>query len=137
METQKKFHIEKLQIQIPHQLEIVWALAKPKNEEAKFKKIILCSFYSPPRSKLRNKLKDHMIGTLQTLVSKYPECGIFIGGDKNKMNISPILSSNQKLRQIVKTGNPRCLYNKFVPILQCPTDYTPCPTRCARPRCAK
>ena len=38
-----KFHIEKLDIQIPHHLEIVWALAKPKAETAEFKRIILCS----------------------------------------------------------------------------------------------
>ena len=60
-----------------------------------------------------------MIGTLQTLVSKYPECGIFIGGDKNKMNISPILSSNQKLRQIVNRATRKqeildvCITNLF------------------------
>ena len=96
-----KFKVEKLDIQIPHHLEIVWALAKPKADEALFKRIILCSFYSPPRSRLRNKLKDHMIGTLQMLTAKYPDCGILVGGDKNKMDISSLLNCNLKLKQIV------------------------------------
>ena len=61
----------------------------------------MCAFYSPPRSKMREKLKDHITGTLQMLTTKYPGCGILVGGDKNKMNISSLLNSNLKLQQIV------------------------------------
>ena len=85
----KNFKVEKIEIQIPHKLEIVWALAKPKNTNAHFKNIILCSFYSPPRSKQRNKLKDHIIGTLQVLTTKYGECAIFCGGPKKIRWIYP------------------------------------------------
>ena len=99
----EKFHVEKLSVQIPQNLEVIWALAKPKAENAQIKRIVLCSFYSPPRSKMRNKLKDHIIGTLQMLTTKYDTCGIFVGGDKNKMDITSILSSNLKLKQIVNT----------------------------------
>ena len=99
----EKFHVEKLDIQIPHHLEIIWALARPKAEGAEFKRIILCSFYSPPRSRLRNKLKDHIVGTLERLTTKYEKCAIYVGGDKNKMDISSILSTNLKLKQIVKS----------------------------------
>ena len=59
----ENFHVQKLYIQIPNHLGIIWALAKPKAENAEFKRIILCSFYSPPRSRLRNKLKDHINGS--------------------------------------------------------------------------
>ena len=38
------------------------------------------------------------------LTTKYPECGILVGGDKNKMNISSLINTNLKLRQIV--GRP-------------------------------
>ena len=99
----RKFKVEKLEIQIPHKLEIVWALAKPKHSDAHFKNIILCSFYSPPRSRLRNKLKDHIIGTLQILTTKYGECAIFCGGDKNRMDISSLINNNLKLKQIVQS----------------------------------
>ena len=98
----KKFKVEKLEIQIPHKLEIVWALAKPKHTDAHFQNIVLCSFYSPPRSKLRDKLKDHIVGTLQILTTKYGECAIFCGGDKNRMDISSLTNNNLKLKQIVQ-----------------------------------
>ena len=35
------------------------------------------------------------------LTTKYPGCGIIIGGDKNKMDISSLMNNNLKLRQIV------------------------------------
>ena len=98
----KRFKVETLNIQIPHHLEIIWALAKPKTENAEFKNIILCSFYSPPRSRLRNKLKDHIIGTLQMLTTKYHNCGILVGGDKNKMEITSLMNNNLNLKQIVR-----------------------------------
>ena len=96
MGNTEQLKVEKLNIQIPSHLEMVWALARTKDENAKFKRIILCAFYSTPRQgiRLRNKLKDHMIGTLQWLTTKYEGCGIFLGGDKNKMDISsPALST--------------------------------------------
>ena len=48
-----KFSCEKLPIHIPQNLEAVWGLLRPKNPGARFKKIIVCSFYSPP-NKQRN-----------------------------------------------------------------------------------
>ena len=99
--NKERFHAEKLEVHIPNHIEVIWVLAKPKAASAKFKKIILCSFYSPPRSRVRNILKDHIIGTLQRLVVKYPDCGILIGGDRNKMDISALINNNLKLRQIV------------------------------------
>ena len=71
-------------------------------------KIILCSFYSPPGSKKQSKLKDHIIGTLHMLTSKYEDLGIIIGGDKNKMNISEILMSDSSLQQIVTKPTNSC-----------------------------
>ena len=99
--NKERFTVQKLNIQIPSKLEIIWALVKPKFEAAQIKNIIVGSFYSPPRSRLMNKLKDHIVGTLNMLTTKYPGCGIFVGGDKNKMNISPLLNNNLKLKQIV------------------------------------
>ena len=65
--NQEKFSLEKLNIPIPHNLEIIWGLLKPKSEEADLKKIILCSFYSPPNSIKSLKLTDHIVTTLQML----------------------------------------------------------------------
>ena len=43
--NKSKFTCEKLKISTPANLEVVWELLRPKNASAKFKKIIVCSFY--------------------------------------------------------------------------------------------
>ena len=98
---QRNFSLEKLNILIPDKLEIVWGLLKPKSKDAKFKKIILCSFYSPPKSRKNLKLTDHIVTTLQMLATQYPECPIILGADKNDMDIRPILGCGLRLRQVV------------------------------------
>ena len=97
----KKYSIERLNIPVPNNLEIVWGLLKPKNGQSKMRRIIVCSFYSPPKSRKNSRLADHMVGTLQMLMTKYPESGIICGGDKNSMDITPLLSCGLRLRQVV------------------------------------
>ena len=99
--NQKNFSVEKLNVHIPNNLEVIWGLLKPKNPSAKFKRIIICSFYSPPNKQRNSKMADHLVSTLQMLVAKYPECGIIMGADKNYMDIKPILSCGLRLRQVV------------------------------------
>ena len=98
---QSKFTCDKLNVLIPNNLEVLWALVKPKNQSTKFKRIIACSFYSPPDKKKNSKMADHIVTTLHMLCSKYPDSAIILGADKNDMNISPILSCGLKLRQVV------------------------------------
>ena len=97
----KKFSVEKLNIHIPKNLEVIWGLLKPKNPSAKFKKIIVYSFYSPPNKKRNSKMADYISSTLQMLSSKHPQCGLILGADRNYMDIKPILNSGLKLRQVV------------------------------------
>ena len=97
----EKFACEKLKINNPSNLEVVWGLIKPKTPTAKYKQIIICSFYSPPNKKRNTKMADHIVSTLQMLTSKYPECGIILGADRNNMDIKPILSCGLRLRQVV------------------------------------
>ena len=96
-----KFSCEKLNISTPNNLEVVWGLLKPKDAAAKFKKIIVCSFYSPPKKNRNTKIADHIVTTLQMLCTKYPECGLILGADKNHMDITPILNCGLRLRQVV------------------------------------
>ena len=70
-------------------------------KEGFLKEFIVCSFYSPPGNGKNSKLVDHIVGTIQELCTKYPNSGIFICGDKNGMDIKPILNSGLKLKQIV------------------------------------
>ena len=97
----RKYSCQKLNILVPSTLEVVWSLVKSKNQLAKFKNIIACSFYSPPSKKKNSKMADHIVSTLHMLLSKYPESAIFLGADKNDMDISPILKCGLKLRQVV------------------------------------
>ena len=99
--NQEKFSLEKLNIIIPHNLEIIWGLLKTKAEDAKFKKIIVCSFYSPPNSRKNLKLTDHIVSTLQMLATQYPGCPMMLGADKNNMDIRPILNCGLRLKQVV------------------------------------
>ena len=46
-----KFQVSKLNITIPKPLEIVWALLRPVQHTGLIRKVILCSFYSPPNSR--------------------------------------------------------------------------------------
>ena len=97
----EKFTCEKLKINTPYNLEVVWGLIRPKSPAAKFKKIIACCFYSPPSKRSNTNMADHIVTTLQMLSSKYPGSGLIIGADKNYMDIRPILTSGLRLRQIV------------------------------------
>ena len=96
-----KFSLEKLNVHTPKNLEAIWGLMTPKDPSAKFKKIVVCSFYSPPNKKRNTKMADHIVTTLQMLCAKYPECGLILGADKNYMDIRPILNSGLRLRQVV------------------------------------
>ena len=98
----KKYSLDRIQVNIPHNLEVVWGLVKPKSQNwTQIKQIIVCAFYSPPNSKKNTKLLDHMISTTHNLLTKYPQAGIVMGGDKNKLNIGPLINAIPRLRQIV------------------------------------
>ena len=94
------FSLEKIDIPIPSSVEVVYGLLRAKNPSAKFKEIISVAFYSPPRSRKKNQLLDHIVTTCHVLLTKYPNAALFIGGDRNELSISPLLNSIPKLRQI-------------------------------------
>ena len=98
----KTYNLEKLDILIPHNLEIVYGLLRPKiNNKSEISEIICVSFYSPPRSKKKAKLLDHILTTMHVLMTKYPNAGVVIGGDKNDLNISSLIDGLPRTRQIV------------------------------------
>ena len=97
-----KFTSRKLnEITPPEGLEVVWGLAKSKSPGTKFKSIILCSFYSPPGKGKNTRLADHLVTTLHSLYTKYPDSGIILGADKNGMDLTPLLNCGLHLRQVV------------------------------------
>ena len=80
---------------------MVWGLLRPKNPGAKFKKIIVCSFYSPPNKQRNSKMADHIVGTLHMLATQHPGSAIILGADKNYMDIRPLLNCGLRLRNCV------------------------------------
>ena len=97
-----KYHLEKIDVLIPHNLEICWGMLRPKTEDKlEIKEIIVASFYSPPKSKKKSKLLDHILTTLHVLLKKYPKAGIIIGADRNDLNISSLLMGIPRVHQIV------------------------------------
>ena len=97
-----RFSISKLNIAIPHSIEIVWGLLRPKVTTGKISTIIVSSFYCPPRSRKKSILIDHMTETLQSLLKIHKNAGVIISGDRNDLEISSLLSIDPSLRQIVQ-----------------------------------
>ena len=98
----QNFRISKLNVKTPKGIETTWALIKPKEVTGSVSEIIACCFYSPPKSKKRNELIDHMTTNLQSLLTDHPNAGVVIAGDRNDIEIPTLLSIDPSLRQIVK-----------------------------------
>ena len=98
------FSISKLNIPLPRCVEVVWGLLKPKIVTGKIKTIIVCCFYSPPRSRKNQVLIDHLTVTLQSLLAVHVNAGVIISGDRNSIDISTLLSIDPSLRQSVRHG---------------------------------
>ena len=96
-----KFNLSKLNIAIPKPLEVVWGILRPNDIIGGISKIIICSFYSPPASRKKKALIDHITTTMNGLKTTHPKAGIIIAGDKNDLNENEILSISPSLRQIV------------------------------------
>ena len=78
----EKYSLDKIEISNPDRLEVVWGIVRPKKVPANIKEIIVAAFYSPPKSKKNPLLLDHLISTTQSLLTKYPNAGVVVGGDK-------------------------------------------------------
>ena len=98
----EKFSLVKLHIEIPKSVEVVWGLLRPKKVVGRISKIILCSFYCPPRSKKKNILIDHISIVLNTLKVEHPDAATVIAGDKNDLDVNRILDLDPALVQTVR-----------------------------------
>ena len=99
-DPKSKFSLSKLPIHIPPDLEVCWGLVKPKHPGT-IKNIIICSFYSPPRSKKKTKLVEHIAVSYFSLKNSFPSSAFICGGDKNDLNIKLLLDICPNFRQIV------------------------------------
>ena len=99
----KTFTIENLSINVPNNLEVIWALVRPKNniQGTKYAEIIVGSFYSPPNSRKNKLLLDHLVATTHALMTRWPKAAVVLGGDRNELPLSPLLQALPRFRQIV------------------------------------
>ena len=99
----KKFSLDVLEINVPHNLEVKWGIMRPKKIESnsKYSVFLICSFYSPPASKKHRKLLDHLVSTIHALLAKYPKAAVILGADKNALPLAPLLQALPRFRQIV------------------------------------
>ena len=121
----RKFNMEKIVVNVPRNLEVQWALIRPKNivQNAKFCEIILCSFYSAPNSKKHKALLDHLVSTTHALMSRWPKAAVILGGDKNDLHIATLLQALPRFGQIV-SGHTHGIKTIDVIITSCPELYS-------------
>ena len=98
---ERDFALTNLDISVPEQLEVCWGLVKPKKPTKEFKSIIVCAFYSPPRSKTKSKLVEHIGVNFFKQKALHPNSFFVCGGDKNDLNIQLLLDISPTLHQIV------------------------------------
>ena len=64
--SDSQFVLTKLNIDVldgDYSLEVCWGLLKPQNPTGHIKSIIVCSFYSPPNSRKKSALINHIVLT--------------------------------------------------------------------------
>ena len=98
-----RFHVENLDINVPDEVEAVWAVFNCKdNSTQKFKvnKIVVGSIYVSPKSRHKIETVDHIIETIHYARAKFGNDVHFIlGGDFNRLDVTDILDAYGALKQ--------------------------------------
>ena len=106
------YTLDQLDIPNPDKVEMFWGILRPQMpEDCAIKEYLVGAFYCPPNSKKKEKLTNHILTNAHILMSRYPNAGLYIGGDKNSLDLSPILQGLPRCRQIVagNTHDNKCL----------------------------
>ena len=107
-----RYTLDKIDINNQHKLDVCWGMLRPKDaSKSVIKEFITCAFYCPPNSRKKGKLITHIITNTHKLLTSFPKAGVFIGGDKNSLNIAPILQGLPRCRQVVteNTHGNKCI----------------------------
>jgi hypothetical protein len=80
--------------------ECLWLYLRPPRFPRGFSCIIICIIYHPPLDDEAG-LAEYLISSMDSVLDKNPNAGIFLVGDFNRFNFR-ILSNNFNLRQLVK-----------------------------------
>ena len=83
-------------------LECMWLWARPPRLPRPLSAIAVCVVYNPPDKSVQEQreLCDYLVSSIDTIRSKYPDCGIVVLGDFNHLNIQDLVTSHN-LKQVV------------------------------------
>ena len=100
--NENRFKVEELKINAPEGVESVFAIVTPKYKvKNNIEKILVGAVYIAPRSQYKQEAVESIIETMYYAQSLYEEqLKYFIAEVVNKTNISDILDSNGRLKQI-------------------------------------
>ena len=82
--------------------EILWLHICPNRLPRGYSSIIVRVIYHPP-SDNGALIRDHLLSSLTKIESEFPNCGIILAGDFNRLNIN-LLLKHFRLKQIVKVS---------------------------------
>ena len=106
--NESRFSVSSLEVDVPEEVESVWALMTPKSDDRKnlkVKRIAVGSFYISPKSRHKAETIEHIIQTIHTLRARYDNDIHFLcGGDFNRVDISDILDSYGALKQLISVS---------------------------------
>ena len=80
--------------------EILWFQLKPTRLPRGFSCIFAAAIYHPPEAD-KTSIRHHLFQSLTSVEARYPNCGLLIAGDFNRLDIKDLLN-HFRLKQIVK-----------------------------------
>ena len=87
-------------ITVPPELECMWLKVRPKKLHRKISAIAICPVYITTKSPYQNLLAENLLDTVDCLRAKYPDIGVMITGDFNRINLNHLCRGND-LYQII------------------------------------
>ena len=97
------FNVDNPGISCPWGIECIWAVISPKGATSmcRVQKIIVGSFYSPPGSRKKSILLDHISEVFHQMCSKYQNPKWIICADSNDLKLDSILALSPGFKQVV------------------------------------
>jgi hypothetical protein len=103
--NESRFEVTPFDICVPENVEATWAIFTPLSNNSgnhKVNRILVGAIYVSPRSRYKMETIDHVIEAIHSARSKFGnDVHFLIGGDFNRLDVTPILDSYGALKQII------------------------------------
>ena len=111
--AKQDIRVNLLDINIPDNLEILWFQIRPSSLPRSVSSIIVCTLYFPDKSQEQLML-NHIQDSLDSLRAKYPDAGICIMGDMNKLDVSSLCKNNKLIQVVDKPTRGNNILDKII-----------------------